>query len=537
MAVKLLKGRDGHTWRSCWYGAFDVNGRRTVFNTGIRWTGTPPASGSLRDPGDAAFEASRERAESELAKFRDEAGRKGCAAHLVERLIESKTGRKAEHVRLDELGERWAATRTRTESKAWNFGRLSACEQFRSFMATRNPSAAYLYEVTTDDAGAFFKALSATFAPSTAHTYAAVVRSACDRLLPQGTVNPFDGVELSGRSEQVHRIPFTADELRALLDTARDDPFMHPLITTAVCTGLRRGDVCGLQWSAVDLDAGALAVKTSKTGSAVEIPIFAPLLAVLEGARAERRNGEAYVFPEAAGMLRENPTGLTWRFKKIVARAFGEDIEPGPEVDAAALAQQGADAIKANLPEGPRRERVLEAFRRYCEGQSVRDIEAATGCIRSTVSNDLHAVERWTGTRFFRNVRGAGAKAAVARVTRTERRNGRNAASVRDWHALRTTWVSIALSAGVPMELVRRVTGHATVDVVLRHYFRPGREDFKAALLGALPEVLTGRAKAPVPLRAAPVNELAELVGRVNAGTATAADGARLREWAAAIPV
>jgi hypothetical protein len=49
------------------------------------------------------------------------------------------------------------------------------------------------------------------------------------------------------------------------------------------------------------------------------------------------------------------------------------------------------------------------------------------------------------------------------------------------------------ISAGVPVELVRRVTGHATVEVVLKHYFRPDREQFKAALLGAMPAVLTGR--------------------------------------------
>ena len=34
-------------------------------------------------------------------------------------------------------------------------------------------------------------------------------------------------------------------------------------------------------------------------------------------------------------------------------------------------------------------------------------------------------------------------------------------------------WYALALAAGVPVELVRRVTGHATVETVLKHYFRP----------------------------------------------------------------
>ena len=44
------------------------------------------------------------------------------------------------------------------------------------------------------------------------------------------------------------------------------------------------------------------------------------------------------------------------------------------------------------------------------------------------------------------------------------------------------------------MELVTRVTGHQTVNVVLKHYFRPGREDFRQAIEGAMPKLLSGPA-------------------------------------------
>jgi hypothetical protein len=64
-------------------------------------------------------------------------------------------------------------------------------------------------------------------------------------------------------------------------------------------------------------------------------------------------------------------------------------------------------------------------------------------------------------------------------------------ACLKGWHSFRTTWITLALSAGVPEMIVRRVTGHATADVVLKHYFRPGREQFRAALAGALPKALT----------------------------------------------
>jgi len=82
--------------------------------------------------------------------------------------------------------------------------------------------------------------------------------------------------------------------------------------------------------------------------------------------------------------------------------------------------------------------------------------------------------------------------AAGIEGTQVKRDDAMQKASVKDFHSLRTTWITMALTAGVPMELVRRVTGHSTVDVVLKHYFRPGREAFRTALETAMPLMLTG---------------------------------------------
>ena len=52
----------------------------------------------------------------------------------------------------------------------------------------------------------------------------------------------------------------------------------------------------------------------------------------------------------------------------------------------------------------------------------------------------------------------------------------------------------------MPLELVQRVTGHQTTDIVLKHYFQPGREAFRSALSVALPQLMMG---APVVVPAA----------------------------------
>jgi hypothetical protein len=135
------------------------------------------------------------------------------------------------------------------------------------------------------------------------------------------------------------------------------------------------------------------------------------------------------------------------------------------------------------------------------------------------------------GKSFIIGAHGPGMKAAIARITRVTREHGQRAASVRDWHALRSTFVTLALAAGVPVELVRRVTGHATVETVLKHYFRPDREQFKQALAGAMPGILTGSK----PARLKPADELAALAGKVAAGSATDEDKVQFRKLAAAV--
>ena len=67
--------------------------------------------------------------------------------------------------------------------------------------------------------------------------------------------------------------------------------------------------------------------------------------------------------------------------------------------------------------------------------------------------------------------------------------------------------------------------------VVLRHYFRPGRDTFKAALAGALPAVLTGGE----PAKLKPADELVALATKLAGGSATPTDKKRFRVLAAKV--
>ncbi|MBM4164831.1 MAG: hypothetical protein FJ222_10395 [Lentisphaerae bacterium] len=510
MGLEIRHGRNGKP-RKYWYGRYDVDGKAKVVNLGVPIKGTPPPT--LREPGTHAFEASRMKAEAALEVVRNEAREKGNAEHLTRRLIESKTGRTVEYVRLADLAERWRKLPRETKPGTdW----MAQCDAIFKRFADAVPCT-FLHEVTTEMATGHVDTLRKTHARKTARNAAQLLRSAFKRLLPPGVPNPFEGaINRKGEDEDgdtVHRRPFTAEELTRLFEAARPDPLLFPLVVTAACTGLRRGDVCRLPWKAVDLRAGTVNVKTAKTGAGVQIPIFRPLREVFEAALADREAGATFVFPAAARMVNANPDGLTWRFKKLVSSIMPDTEDAEPAAEAAVCA--GREGLAERLPyietavAGRFRPdiaaRIADTARRYAGGASIRDIEKQTGRVRSGVSADLHAAEKALNVRFLPTVgvkgmaAGGGAKARVARLTRLEAPGRARSASVLDWHALRVTWVTLALSAGVPMEVCRLVTGHKTVEVVLRHYFKPGAEHLRAVLGDKLPAVLTGNGSTTPP--------------------------------------
>ncbi len=126
---------------------------------------------------------------------------------------------------------------------------------------------------------------------------------------------------------------------------------------------------------------------------------------------------------------------------------------------------------------------MRQVFDGYAGGAYLDQVIASAGCSRGTVSNYLNELERETRVSIVR-----GHWKAVK--TDGERETGLRRASLHDIHSFRVTWITLALAAGVPLELVQRVTGHRTVAIVLKHYFRPRREDFRQVLTKAMPRIL-----------------------------------------------
>ncbi len=307
--------------------------------------------------------------------------------------------------------------------------------------------------------------------------------------------NPFARLPYKA-TETMHRRPFEPEELRRIADVVVDDELMRPLIVTAMCTAMRLGDCAQLKWSDVDLDEGFIVTKTSKTGEVAEIPILPLLRQELEQAKRD----DDYVFPEAAKIYRTRPTSLGYRFKKILIKAgFGEPPPDDKRKEKQHLPSIPEDELRKrvyaflddyeepiNKPEKPRHMRKV--FDCYQDGMTIPQVSKAAGVSRGSVSHYLNELEDEVKAQIVRR-REVGVRTAVGPM-RGEREHGQRRASRLDFHSFRVTWVTLMLTAGLPMELVQAVTGHKTVEIVLKHYFKPKRANLRAQVEKMMPALL-----------------------------------------------
>lgn len=93
--------------------------------------------------------------------------------------------------------------------------------------------------------------------------------------------------------EDNHKIRFltTEEEIR-LYKTLPE--FLKPIVTVALQTGMRRGEILNLKWSNIDFDYGFIELLQTKSGKARKIPISEKAMVVFNNLHA--KTGSEYVF-------------------------------------------------------------------------------------------------------------------------------------------------------------------------------------------------------------------------------------------------
>ena len=489
MGLKIHKNNKGE-WMRTWYADLWIDHRATCRSLKIEVEGKipdyPNGNFSVNVKGDAAFERSRVRAQKAL----DEILRKkeDDPAHIAKLAYTRATGKELEDVPLADLAAKWRKLpKRRNTSDTWLGVADTFFNRFAAFAKTqhigvgkgRRPCKT-LNAVTPEIAQAYFEELSAKYTRETVKKQMRMLSSAFTQWATSGQPNPFAGFfSRSDQSDEIPHEPFSRDELNRILEEAKSNPKVYALAVTAAFTGMRLGDVCKLQWKDVDLDGGIISIVTSKAKVRANIPIFDERLTdVLMKQLPEDSILRGYVFPEAAKAYEERRDTVTRSIKPYIARAMFEkelsavpaEIENEPKKEPPTLAEVKDLIERTRFPE-EKRTRLYDTYTRIKSGESYAHIQAATGRAKSTISADLQTVEQLTGEKLrIRKTDGKVSDADLMRMTRQERKIGSHAASLYGWHSFRTTFVTLAVEAGISPTDIGQIVGHTTANMTIRYY-------------------------------------------------------------------
>ncbi|RVG71833.1 site-specific integrase [Sinorhizobium meliloti] len=116
------------------------------------------------------------------------------------------------------------------------------------------------------------------------------------------------------RNERSRRL--TGDEEQRLLEgcDAGQIPFLKTLVILAIETGMRRGEILGLDWTDISHNRRVVTLTMTKNGSGREVPLSQRAFDALMSWKAQAEVDASIVFPMSPGALEQ-----TWR--RLLARA------------------------------------------------------------------------------------------------------------------------------------------------------------------------------------------------------------------------
>jgi integrase len=401
--MPTLETRNNSKW---WYGRWRERGKTIVKNLDVEVVGERPSD---RNPtGDRRYRQSRLAAEAKLNEVAGDVASRKRTEEIAQAIHVARTGHRLGTIPVAGILEAWLTMPRRRTRLSPTYTALAkgVFSRFAAFIEARHPEATEMCDVSHDMASAFLASERARGIKGRTYNAAlSLMKGAFRHLRRQASIadNPFDEI-VSREEDTVHRIPYTPDELRRILEAAKDDGFCSPLIVTGICTAMRRGDVCLLRWADVDMAQRFITVKTSKTGATVSIPMF-PMLHD-ELARLPR-DGE-YCFPEQAKLYKSRPDSVTEKLNVVFAAAgFGGDGSEGSDGSVSArpvqlteqeMLQRGRDRLASCTKFTPKVRNLLpRIFERYMAGASLNDIASEFKLSTGSASNYLKRVEEVAG--------------------------------------------------------------------------------------------------------------------------------------------
>ena len=268
---------------------------------------------------------------------REKIGRSKKLAETVlgKRLHEIAEGRFLDVKKVPQIGFDDAVAKymewAKSNKSSWDRDKLSLSHWSKEFSGRK------LSDISRLDVERYKMWRKEEVAPRTVNEELACLRRLFNRMIEWGLAdeNPVRGIKLL--RQPPGRIKFLSeDEKERLLDAC--NPWLKPVVLTALHTGMRRGEILSLRWEDVDFRRNVIVVRNSKNGERREVALSERL----RGSLTDLPRGDGLVFSCRAG----NPyKSIRTAFTTAVRRAGFVDLHFHDlrHVFATTLKSRGAD--------------------------------------------------------------------------------------------------------------------------------------------------------------------------------------------------
>jgi integrase len=142
--------------------------------------------------------------------------------------------------------------------------------------------------LTPDEVECWRDAMLQTMAPATVNLHLCLLRAILRRAVRGKRLDPAALPEVKGPKLNNKRVRYLTDAEEAHLSEALP-AWLRPLVTVAIHTGMRRGELLRLRWPEVDFVSGTIHVRIAKSGEGRHIPLSPTAHRTLAVLRDERR--------------------------------------------------------------------------------------------------------------------------------------------------------------------------------------------------------------------------------------------------------
>jgi integrase len=181
--------------------------------------------------------------------------------------------------------------------------------------------------VTARDVEAFRDQLQETLAPASVVRHLTLLRAIFNRAVRDGLISSLPTRNVRWPKENNKRVRCLSEDEEARLMNVLPER-LGPLVTVALNTGMRRGELIALRWKDIDLVNCTVAIRRAKSGEGRRLPINEQAHEVLSKMRRERireggAGGDVVAFREAV-VFGPSAAAMVMALKRHFGRALRE---------------------------------------------------------------------------------------------------------------------------------------------------------------------------------------------------------------------